>query len=51
MQVGSTHYVFLLSDQFPTAIVVQRVIYGNAPPATVLADDDDLEQALALAEE
>ncbi|KAI0675437.1 hypothetical protein C8Q78DRAFT_963222 [Trametes maxima] len=33
------------------AIVLQRIVYGNAPPATVLMEDDDIEQALALAEE
>ncbi|RPD64309.1 hypothetical protein L226DRAFT_505908 [Lentinus tigrinus ALCF2SS1-7] len=33
------------------AIVVQRLIYGNAPPATALLEDDDVEQALALSEE
>jgi solute carrier family 66, member 2 len=33
------------------AIIVQRLIYGNAPPATALAEEDELEQALALAEE
>ncbi|KAI0065619.1 hypothetical protein BV25DRAFT_1989268 [Artomyces pyxidatus] len=33
------------------AIVFQRLMYGNAPPPTALVDDDDLEQALALAEE
>jgi len=33
------------------AIVVQRVLYGNPPPATALIEEDDLEQALALAEE
>lgn len=33
------------------AIVLQRIIYGNAPPLSVLLDDEDLEQALALAEE
>lgn len=32
------------------AIVVQRLVYGNAPPAATLLDDDDVEQALALAE-
>ncbi|KAF8074763.1 hypothetical protein FPV67DRAFT_1474920 [Lyophyllum atratum] len=31
------------------AIVVQRFLYGNAPPATALmTDDDELEEALAL---
>ncbi|KAJ7460566.1 hypothetical protein FB451DRAFT_1269514 [Mycena latifolia] len=33
------------------AIVVQRIMYGNAPPPSVLLDNEDLEQALALAEE
>ncbi|TFK91733.1 hypothetical protein K466DRAFT_297006 [Polyporus arcularius HHB13444] len=33
------------------AIVVQRFIYGSAPPATALLEDDDIEQALALSEE
>ena len=32
------------------AIVAQRIYYGNAPPQAAL-DDEDLEQALALAEE
>ncbi|KAF7309604.1 Clathrin heavy chain [Mycena indigotica] len=33
------------------AIVGQRFVYGNAPPATVVLDEEDLEQALALDEE
>jgi len=33
------------------AIVAQRLIYGNAPPSTASAEEEDLEQALALAEE
>ncbi|KAK1215481.1 hypothetical protein PQX77_021915 [Marasmius sp. AFHP31] len=33
------------------AIVIQRVIFGNKPPPTVLPDENDLEQALALSEE
>lgn len=41
--------IFQLSIDF--AIVVQRLYFGNAPPPTVLVDEDDLEQALALAEE
>ncbi|CAK5267349.1 unnamed protein product, partial [Mycena citricolor] len=41
--------VFQLSVDF--AIVIQRIVYGVDPPPTVLADDEDLEQALALAEE
>lgn len=31
-------------------IVLQRLVYGNAPPsAALLADDEELEEALALA--
>ena len=31
-------------------IVIQRFIYGSAPPgATLLGDDEELEEALALA--
>lgn len=41
--------IFQLSIDF--VIVGQRLWYGNAPPPTVLAGEDDLEQALALAEE
>ncbi|KAJ7453942.1 hypothetical protein B0H11DRAFT_264913 [Mycena galericulata] len=41
--------IFQLSIDF--AIVIQRLIYGNAPPPSVLMDDEDLEQALALDEE
>ncbi|KAJ6504833.1 hypothetical protein C8R47DRAFT_1103800 [Mycena vitilis] len=41
--------VFQLSIDF--AIVVQRVLYGNEPPLSVLLDDEDLEQALALDED
>jgi len=33
------------------AIIGQRVLYGNAPPSAVLTEEDELEQALALAEE
>ncbi|KAF8623931.1 hypothetical protein AX17_007259 [Amanita inopinata Kibby_2008] len=33
------------------AIIVQRVIYGAQQPLPTLLDDDELEQALALAEE
>ncbi|KLO17942.1 hypothetical protein SCHPADRAFT_845716 [Schizopora paradoxa] len=33
------------------AIVAQRIYYGNKPPATSLIEEDDIEQALALAEE
>ncbi|KIK96496.1 hypothetical protein PAXRUDRAFT_825893 [Paxillus rubicundulus Ve08.2h10] len=32
-------------------IIAQRLYYGNAPPSTVLSEDEDLEQALALSEE
>ncbi|KAH9967339.1 hypothetical protein BC827DRAFT_1123151 [Russula dissimulans] len=33
------------------AIVGQRVLYGNALPSAVLTEEDELEQALALADE
>lgn len=34
------------------AIVIQRIVYGNAPPMSVLMDGvDELEEVLALAEE
>ncbi|KAJ7224498.1 hypothetical protein GGX14DRAFT_548951 [Mycena pura] len=33
------------------AIIVQRIVYGNAPPLSVILNDEDLEQALALADE
>ncbi|KAL5536924.1 hypothetical protein ACEPAF_747 [Sanghuangporus sanghuang] len=32
-------------------IVIQRLYYGNKPPPATLVVDDDIEQALALAEE
>ncbi|KAF9449946.1 hypothetical protein P691DRAFT_511789 [Macrolepiota fuliginosa MF-IS2] len=42
--------IFQLS--IDVGIVIQRLIYGNAPPMSVLIDEEDeLEQALALAEE
>ncbi|KAF7798006.1 hypothetical protein EIP86_009216 [Pleurotus ostreatoroseus] len=41
--------IFQLSIDF--AIIVQRLYYGNAMPAAVLETEDDLEQALALAED
>ncbi|KAJ3555515.1 hypothetical protein NM688_g2534 [Phlebia brevispora] len=41
--------IFQLSIDF--AIIVQRLYYGTAMPATVLEEEDDLEQALALAED
>ncbi|EIM80530.1 uncharacterized protein STEHIDRAFT_68204 [Stereum hirsutum FP-91666 SS1] len=41
--------IFQLSIDF--VIVGQRLWYGSAPPPTVLVGEDDLEQALALAEE
>ncbi|KAH9993681.1 hypothetical protein BJV74DRAFT_832497 [Russula compacta] len=41
--------VFQLSVD--VAIIGQRLIYGNAPPPTALAEEDDLEQALALAQD
>ncbi|KAK0188868.1 hypothetical protein F5146DRAFT_1104291 [Armillaria mellea] len=52
---GDTFKVFKVCAIFQLfidfAIVVQRLYFGNAPSPTVLVDDDDLEQALALAEE
>ena len=41
----------IADDWGPKAIIIQRLIYGNAPPAATLMEDDDIEQALALAEE
>jgi len=41
--------VFQLSIDL--AIIVQRIVYGNAPPLSVILNDEDLEQALALADE
>lgn len=32
------------------AIIFQRIMYGNAPPATSVMEEDELEQALALAD-
>ncbi|KAI5995694.1 hypothetical protein EDD15DRAFT_2387636 [Pisolithus albus] len=40
--------LFQLSVDF--IIVVQRLYYGNAPPQATLLEQEDLEQALALAE-
>ena len=34
-----------------SAIIVQRLIYGNVPPPMTVGEEDDLEQALALAGE
>ena len=33
------------------AIVLQRLYYGVEPPPTVLPEDNDIEQALALEDE
>ncbi|KAJ3720912.1 hypothetical protein EV361DRAFT_906894 [Lentinula raphanica] len=41
--------IFQLSIDF--AILGQRIMYGNPPPPPVLSEEEDLEQALALAEE
>jgi len=41
--------VFQLS--IDCAIIAQRIYYGNKPPATSLTEEDDIEQALVLAEE
>ena len=32
-------------------IIGQRIVYGNAPPMSVLLQDDELEQALSLSDE
>lgn len=36
---------------FPAVIVAQRLYYGIPIPVTSLADEEDLEQALALGED
>jgi solute carrier family 66, member 2 len=36
---------------FFVVIIGQRMVYGNAPPMSVLLQDDELEQALSLADE
>jgi len=37
---------------YNAAILVQRAIYGNSPPMSVITDEvDELEEALALADE
>jgi hypothetical protein len=44
------HWDSLLTRQ--AVIVIQRILYGTAPPdSTLLPMEDDLEQALALSEE
>jgi len=44
--------LFFLTFLACPVIMVQRVIYGNAPPISAhLAEEDELEQALALAED
>jgi hypothetical protein len=40
-----------VSNKLGPAIVAQRLMYGNAPPPADLAEEDDLEQALALEED
>lgn len=43
---------YILHPNISAAIIMQRILYGNAPPATsAILDDDDLEQALVLGEE
>lgn len=48
-------YHRVVIDQLTTVFVViagQRIVYGNAPPMSVLLqENDELEQALSLAEE
>jgi len=41
--------IFQISIDF--MIIGQRMVYGNAPPMSVLLQDDELEQALSLADE
>ncbi|KAJ3569035.1 hypothetical protein NP233_g5320 [Leucocoprinus birnbaumii] len=42
--------IFQLS--IDVAIVIQRLVYGNAPPMSVIMDEvDELEEALALADD
>ena len=43
--------MLLDTDLRLAAIVLQRLYYGNAPPSTALAEEDELEQALVLAED
>lgn len=42
---------YLLMTVFFVVIIGQRMVYGNAPPISVLLQDDELEQALSLADE
>lgn len=43
---------YFANDERTIVIVFQRLYYGTAPPvATSLIEEDELEQALALAEE
>jgi hypothetical protein len=48
---GASHHDMCININCAAAIVGQRIIYGTEPPLSVLLDDEDLEQALALAEE
>lgn len=56
IDLGECNFSWLFSAlaDFCAVIVGQRVYYGNAPPANWTAlptEEDELEQALALAEE
>ena len=42
---------YQLMTVFFLVIIGQRMVYGNAPPMSVLLQDDELEQALSLADE
>lgn len=47
LQVSEIWLILMIT----TAIVAQRLYYGTNPPSATLTEDDDIEQALALAEE
>jgi hypothetical protein len=53
VRVVSSPRIFLLFTFLARpVIIVQRVVYGNAAPTSaLLAEEDELEQALALAED
>ena len=46
--MSSSYYLMTI---FSAVIIGQRMVYGNAPPMSVLLQDDELEQALSLADE
>lgn len=56
IDLGAYRYLLVgaiinMKNLLSPAIVCQRVYYGAAIPPAVLQEEDDLEQALALAEE